>query len=82
MESEGIISDPFILISSIDKTAWNCVLSANWIKVKAMLTVYRIACAPPKKTILDSASVHTYKKNGCGGVISVPDGERLYLANL
>ena len=50
MESECIISDSFISISSIDKTAWNFHLSGNWVKVKAMFTVYRIACAPPRKS--------------------------------
>ena len=49
MESECIISDPFISISSIDKTARNLELSGNWVKVKAIFTVYRIACAPPRK---------------------------------
>ena len=49
MESEGIISDSFISISSIDKTARNFELSGKWIKVKAMFTVYRIAFAPPRK---------------------------------
>ena len=74
MESDGIISDSFISISSIDKTAWNFELSGNWVKVKAMFTLYRIAFAPPKKIISDGASVHT-KINGCGGVIS--ETERL-----
>ena len=50
MESDGIISDSFISISSIDKTVWNLELSGNWVKVKAMFTVYRIACAPPRKS--------------------------------
>ena len=80
MESEGIISDPFILISSIDKTAWNIELSGNWVKVKAMFTLYRIACAPPRKSY--RIGLLFTQKNGCGGVISVPDGERLYLADI
>ena len=50
MESECIISDSFISISSIDKTAWNFELSGNWIKVKAMFTVYRIDIGPPRKS--------------------------------
>ena len=73
MESEGIISDSFILISSIDKIARNLELSGNWIPDSL--------CAATK-TISDWASVHTHKKNGCGGVISVSDGERLYLTDL
>ena len=80
MESEGIISDSFNSISSIDKTARNLELSGNWIKVKAMFTVYRIACAPPRKPYW--IGLLFTKKNGCGGVISVPDGERPYLADL
>ena len=80
MESDGIISDSFISISSIDKTAWNFVLPGNWVKVKAMFTVYRIACAPPRKPY--RIGLLFTQKNGCGGVISVPDGERLYRADL
>ena len=48
-ESEGIISDSFNSISSIDKTAWNLELPGNWVKVKAMFTLYWIACAPLRK---------------------------------
>ena len=80
MESDGIISDSFISISSIDKTVWNLELSGNWVKVKAMFTVYRIACAPPRKSY--RIGLLFTQKNGCGGVISVPDGERPYLADL
>ena len=49
LESDVIISDSFISISSIDKTAWNFELSGNWVTVKAMFTVYRMAFAPPRK---------------------------------
>ena len=73
MESEGIISDSFISISSIDKTARNFELSGKWIKVKAMFTVYRIAFAPPRKPYW-MGLLYT-QKNGCGGVIS--ETERL-----
>ena len=50
LESECIIWDSFISISSLDKTACNFELSGNWIKVKAMFTVYRIDFAPPRKS--------------------------------
>ena len=40
------------------------------IKVKAIFTVYRIACAPPRKSYRIGL-LFTQKKNGCGGVISV-----------
>ena len=73
MESECIISDSFISISSIDKTAWNFELSGNWVKVKAMFTVYRRACAPPRKSY--RIGLLFTQKNGCGGVIS--ETERL-----
>ena len=73
MESDGIISDSFNSISSIDKTAWNFELSGNWVKVKAMFTVYRIACAPPRKSY--RIGLLFTQKNGCGGVIS--ETERL-----
>ena len=53
MESECIISDSFILISSIDKIARNLELSGNWIPDSL--------CAATK-TISDWASVHTQKK--------------------
>ena len=72
-ESEGIISDSFNSISSIDKTAWNFELSGNWVKVKAMFTVYRRACAPPRKSY--RIGLLFTQKNGCGGVIS--ETERL-----
>ena len=49
LKSEGITSDSFISISSIYKTPLNFVLSWNWMKVKAMFTVYRRAFAPPRK---------------------------------
>ena len=42
-------SDSFISNSSIDETAWNFQSSGKWIKVKAMFTLYRIACGPPRK---------------------------------
>ena len=67
-ESEGIISDSFNSISSMDETAWNFELPGNWIKVKAMFTVYRIACAPPRKSY--RIGLLFTRKNGCGGVIS------------
>ena len=51
LESEGIISDSFISISSIYKTPLNFVLSWNWMKVKAIFTVYRRAFAPPRNHI-------------------------------
>ena len=45
------------------------MLSGNWIKVKAMFTLYRIALAPPRKSYrIGFLFTH---KNGCGGVISV-----------
>ena len=72
-ESEGIISDSFNSISSIAKTTWNFELSGNWIKVKAMFTVYRIACAPPRKSY--RIGLLFTRKNGCSGVIS--ETERL-----
>ena len=50
LESEGIISDSFISISSIYKTPLNFVLSWNWMKVKAIFTVYKRAFAPPRKS--------------------------------
>ena len=67
------ISDSFISNSSIDETAWNFQVSGNWIKVKAMFTVYRIACAPPRKPY--RIGLLFKRKNGCGGVIS--ETERL-----
>ena len=80
MESECIISDSFISISSIDKTPWNFELSGNWVKVKAMFTVYRITFPPPRKPYrIGLLFTH---KNGCGGVISVQGGERMCRADL
>ena len=79
MESEGIISDSFISISSIDKTARNFELSGKWIKVKAMFTVYRIAFAPPRKPywigLLLTKKKLLWRRDFC-------DKERLCLADL
>ena len=62
-ESEGIISDSFNSISSIDKTASNLELPGNWVKVKAMFTLYWIACAPPRKPYrIGLLFTHTHAK--------------------